>query len=152
MKILFVCSANRQRSRTAQDHYRNAYKGYKSFEFESCGTVAYYVEATKKFYYPEAKLIDQKLVNWADRIVCMGLSNLDSIFRFKRRTKVPVVVLDFPDIYGYMQPALMDILSRAPILESSLTKCDQFKAMYSGINRFWLWKPQSEDLKDAVKV
>jgi len=53
--------------------------------------------------------IDQYQVDWADEIVCMGLSQkvrIDASFVPKN----PVVNLEIPDIYGFRDPDLIQMV------------------------------------------
>lgn len=72
MKILFVCTANRVRSRGAAAWFD---KQFPEHEFDSCGTFEDAVENTK-ITFPGAQMITRELINWADKIVFMEREHL----------------------------------------------------------------------------
>jgi len=92
--VLFVCTANRMRSRTAEKMYADDDR----FEVRSAGT--------SEFAY---RMIDGEILRWADLVVVMEPAHVQNIrsrfpdlYREKR-----IVSLDIPDIYDYMDPSLM---------------------------------------------
>lgn len=92
-KVLCVCSAGLLRSPTMANVLHKDY-GYNA---RSCGA------------NPEYALIemDDALLNWADEIVAVEdeiASQVPDEFRGK------VITLDIPDMYGYMDPTLQDII------------------------------------------
>ena len=94
MKILFVCTANIQRSRTGEELYRNDPR----FEVKSAGTSAF-----------ADGPVDSELLGWAECIVVMEDHHRKEIKqRYPRIIKgKPVLCLDIPDIYTFMEPALV---------------------------------------------
>ncbi|HOY19804.1 MAG TPA: hypothetical protein PLC89_20995 [Haliscomenobacter sp.] len=96
-KILFICTANRMRSATAEKIYQNDVR----FEVSSAGT------------HPSADtVLDEKLLAWADAIVVMEKAhrnfirkNFPEMYQQKR-----IVCLYIPDEYGYMEESLVEIL------------------------------------------
>ena len=85
--LLFVCSRNLWRSRTAEDLYRDT----PGLSVKSCGTAS---SAVRK--------VSQALLDWADLVVCMERKHRDRIEqRFGREalSGAEVIVLDIPDEY-----------------------------------------------------
>lgn len=97
LKLLFVCSQNKLRSRTAE----KLYEGFPAYQVRSAGT------------QPEARIvITEGHIGWADLIFVMEKSHLERI-----RLKFPealegkqVITLGIPDHYDFMQPELIDEL------------------------------------------
>jgi len=92
-KILFVCTANQQRSPTAERMYTDDPR----FEVRSAGTHA----------FPGNDITVQTLT-WADTVVVMEERHAREI-----RTRFPseaeeteIVVLDIPDVFEYMDQRL----------------------------------------------
>ena len=89
MKILFVCSANVDRSPTAE----SIYSGQRGLEVKSAGTSDHAVTP-----------VSAELIQWADVILCMEKKHLKKI-----KKKFPDITankimdsLDVPDLYDYM--------------------------------------------------
>lgn len=94
MNILFVCSRNKWRSRTAETIFKN--NG--THQVKSAGT-----EKSAKIR------INQSLINWADIIFVMEQKHKNRInSRFKISTSIQI--LEIPDDYQYMDENLIDIL------------------------------------------
>lgn len=98
-KLLFICSANRMRSPTAESLFR----GSQVYEARSAGTSDY------------ARIkVTAGLVGWADMIFPMEKRHRTLLMRrFAVDLKVhpkPLIVLDIPDEYEFMERALIDIL------------------------------------------
>lgn len=99
MKVLFICSRNRFRSPTAE----TIFSGQEGLEVSSAGT------ADDAEHPVSADLID-----WADFVFVMqGVhrKRLNNRFGVLLRAK-PVVVLDIPDRYKYMDPELVQLLKQ----------------------------------------
>lgn len=96
-KLLFVCSQNRLRSLTAEHMYR----GFLDYSVKSAGTS------------PRARVrVNEGHIGWADLIFIMEKKhgrimkeNFDEALRGKR-----IICLHIPDIYRYMEPALIEEL------------------------------------------
>lgn len=107
MNVLFVCSRNKWRSRTAETIFKNS----ATHVVKSAGTE------------PGARIkITAKLVAWADIIFVMENKHRQRIkdrFNQEIRTK-QVVVLDIADAYGYMDEELIEIIKTvvSPYLET----------------------------------
>lgn len=99
MNILFVCSKNKWRSRTAESIFKN--NG--THQIKSAGTAA------------SARIrINQKLLNWADKIYVMeDLHKKRILADFD--IQAPITVLEIPDIYPYMDEELISILEDSVI-------------------------------------
>jgi len=97
VRVLFICSQNKLRSRTAE----TLFEGRLGFDVPSAGNS------------PDARVVlDAKLIQWADRIVCMDREHLSHV-RKKFGSIVEHRVLlcwGIPDEYDYMQPELVELL------------------------------------------
>ena len=95
--LLFVCSQNRLRSLTAE----HLYQGFLDYAVKSAGTS------------PGARIrVTEEHVRWADLIFVMEQKHariLKQSFPEALRGK-RIICLHLPDIYRYMEPALIDEL------------------------------------------
>lgn len=92
-KVLFVCTANQQRSPTAERIYRDDPR----LSVRSAGTHA-----------AANTQVSPALVKWADLIVVMEerhARDIRSVFHHDLGS-TPIIVLGIPDIYEYMEPSL----------------------------------------------
>jgi predicted protein tyrosine phosphatase len=97
MNILFVCSMNKWRSRTAETIFRNNQKHH----IKSAGTDN------------DARIkITEKLIDWADLIFVMEKRHRERLQeKFGSVTDAKeIIILDIPDDYQYMDPELIEIL------------------------------------------
>jgi predicted protein tyrosine phosphatase len=106
MNILFVCSMNKWRSRTAETIFRNNQKHH----IKSAGTDN------------DARIkITEKLIDWADLIFVMEKRHRERLQeKFGSVTDAKeIIILDIPDDYLYMDPELIEILetSVSPYLD-----------------------------------
>jgi predicted protein tyrosine phosphatase len=96
-KLLFICSQNRLRSLTAEHMYR----GFLDYAVKSAGTS------------PGARIrVNEGHIGWADIIFVMEKKHariLSEKFAEALQGK-RVICLRIPDIYRYMDPALIDEL------------------------------------------
>ncbi|GGC61014.1 protein-tyrosine-phosphatase [Pedobacter quisquiliarum] len=98
MNLLFICSRNKWRSRTAED----LFKRLNGYEVRSAGTAE------------SARVrVNEKLLVWADIIFVM---ERDHKKRLQQKFSSDVlnkemIVLDIPDEYQYMDEALVEILN-----------------------------------------
>jgi len=83
-KVLFVCTANIDRSPTAED----LLKGKDGFEVISAGTWA-----------NAQKSISENLIDWADLILVMEERHKEAVLTLKPEFEKKIIVLDIPDIY-----------------------------------------------------
>ena len=99
MRVLFICNQNENRSKTAEEIFKNR------FETKSAGL------------YNE-KPVTEKQISWADLIVVMeDFQRTEISKRFpKQYMQKRIVSLDIPDIYYHNQPKLVSIL-RAKVNE-----------------------------------
>lgn len=103
-KILFVCSANKQRSKTASDYFSEKIT---SILFDSAGT-------NHKICNKEGtQALTDSLMEWADLVIVMEekhkriiVNNGGSSFRKK------IKVLAIPDRFKYYQKELIELLNQ----------------------------------------
>ncbi|MFT6000026.1 MAG: putative protein tyrosine phosphatase [Neolewinella sp.] len=101
-RILFVCSANIQRSKTAEDFFAEEYP---SLEFASAGT-------NLKLCRKEGTIpLTEALMEWADLLLVMEERHRKAIkttggARFGKKIRV----LGIPDRYKYYQRELIELL------------------------------------------
>ena len=98
-RILFVCSQNKIRSKTAEE----IFLGHDDVEAKSCGTET-----------DASAPASVEILAWADVVVCMGASHKKKL-RKKFWSIVDVkqvVILGIPDEYDYGDPSLAEILRR----------------------------------------
>jgi len=99
MKLLFVCSQNRLRSPTAEA----VFSEYEGLEVDSAGLD------------PRAEIpLSSEAILWADLIFVMEKrhqSTLAKKFRPWLKNK-RVICLNIPDEYEYMDPALIELLTK----------------------------------------
>lgn len=97
MKVLFVCSRNQWRSRTAETIFSKD----KEHTIRSAGTATH------------ARIkISLKLFEWADLIFVMEKKHKDQLrdkYGFPVETK-EIIILNIPDEYAYMNAELIGIL------------------------------------------
>jgi predicted protein tyrosine phosphatase len=96
-KVLFVCSQNELRSPTAE----RVFSGRRDIEVASAG-----------LNHDAPQPVTPELLAWADVIFVMEkahLSRMRGRFR-KHLNRQRLVCLDIPDLYDYMEPALVELL------------------------------------------
>lgn len=108
-RLLFVCSANLQRSPTAEDLFQN-WNG--KWETKSAGTMPSF----------QRNLLTQDLVNWADLILVMEPDHAEYVKTYFNTPPDKVKALNIPDMYFRNDPRLIEELRRKviPILENSI--------------------------------
>lgn len=101
-KILFVCSANKQRSKTAEDFFSEKYP---SHEFLSAGTN---LKVCRK---EGTNPLSEQMLAWADQIYIMERRHKDLI---RKNTGSnygsKIIVLDIFDSYKYYDRSLIELL------------------------------------------
>lgn len=104
MNILFLCTSNIQRSKTAENLFKSKYP---SHDIKSAGLSEKYC----KHY--DSTLCTLELLDWADRVFVMEQMHVErlSIYAGEKYLK-KVVMLGIEDIYQYMQPELISILEQ----------------------------------------
>jgi predicted protein tyrosine phosphatase len=97
LHLLFICSRNKWRSRTAEELYRN----FSDYTAKSAGTEP-----------GSRQRVTEGLLGWADIIFVMETKHRDYL-----REKFPeaitdkrVICLRIPDDYAYNDPELIDLL------------------------------------------
>lgn len=97
MNLLFVCSENRLRSPTAE----TVFSGYPGVQAVGAGT-----------NLSAETPLSGELIEWADVVLVMEKSH-QNILATKYRELLeekPLVCLDIPDRFEYMQPELVELL------------------------------------------
>lgn len=104
MKTLFICSANKQRSKTAEDYFSEQYPEQ---EFHSAGT------NFKICFQEGTEPVSEELLEWADVVQVMEKRHKDFILRtFGSTLKSKITILHIPDHYKYFQKELLDLLDQ----------------------------------------
>jgi predicted protein tyrosine phosphatase len=106
--ILFVCSANKDRSKTAEDYFS---KQYNNLSFDSAGTNKNTCNKLGTNYISEEQL------DLADKVFVMESKHLKAIkevFGHKYYNKISV--LNINDIYKYGSKELIEILKTKIIM------------------------------------
>ena len=102
MNILFICSANIQRSKTAEDYFAEKYPHH---NFDSAGTNA------KICHQEGTNYIDNDMLQWADIIYVMESKHRKKVLEIARGKPFgKIVVLHIPDRFKYFQKELIEIL------------------------------------------
>lgn len=93
MKVLFICNQNQNRSKTAEELFKDR------FETKSAGLF-------------NSRPVTEKEINWADTIVVMEQIQREELSkRFpKHYIEKRIVSLNIDDSYYYQQPKLVNIL------------------------------------------
>lgn len=96
--VLFICSQNRLRSPTAEQLFSSR----EEIEVASAG-----------LNHDAIQPVTPSLLEWADVVFVMEKAHLNRLRKRYRKhlNRQKVVCLDIPDIYEYMEPALLDLLS-----------------------------------------
>jgi len=103
MNILFVCSANKDRSKTADDYFSEKFP---QFNFESAGT------NLKICHQLGTNPMTEELAEWADEIIVMEKKHKDFINRLSSQNySKKIRVLNIPDYFKYYQKELVEILT-----------------------------------------
>jgi predicted protein tyrosine phosphatase len=94
-RLLFVCSQNKLRSRTAEA----VYSGHPGIEVDSAG-----------LNHDAVVPLSHEQIEWADLILVMEKSHRNKLSKNFRKhlSGKRVVVLGIPDEYNYMDPALVE--------------------------------------------
>lgn len=93
MKVLFICNQNINRSRTAEDLFKDRF-------------------ITKSAGLFNENPVKESEIEWADTVVVMeGFQRAEIAKRFpKQYLKKRIISLDIDDIYSYSQPELVELL------------------------------------------
>ncbi|OJV48574.1 MAG: phosphotyrosine protein phosphatase [Chryseobacterium sp. 39-10] len=101
-KILFVCSANKQRSKTAEDYFS---ENFSEFEFYSAGTNLKLCEKAG------TNPLTKKVLENADLIFVMESKHKNEINKlFGNDYTQKIEILNIPDKYKYYQKELIEII------------------------------------------
>ena len=102
--ILFVCSANKDRSKTADDYFSEKYPQY---NFDSAGT------NLKICHQEGTNPMTEELAKWADEIMVMEKKHKDFINSMSSESySKKIRVLNIPDYYKYYDKALIELLEK----------------------------------------
>ncbi|MDN3414502.1 hypothetical protein [Pseudoalteromonas sp. APC 3250] len=102
MNILFLCTANVQRSKTAEELFQVLYP---ENTYKSAGLSAKYVTKAG------STLCTEGLLKWADKIYVFEQAHIERIEQYtKSRYVHKVTNLDIPDEYCYFQKELVLML------------------------------------------
>lgn len=99
LRVVFVCTQNKLRSPTAEMIFRSV----EGWEVTSAGT-------DRK----AEQVLTRDLLEWADVAMCMEKRHRDWI-RLQLKGALPddrIVILGIPDEYEFMEPDLIELLSR----------------------------------------
>ncbi len=113
--ILFICSANKQRSKTAEDYFSSKYR----YSFFSAGT------NIKMCEREGTNPIRIDILEQSDLIFVMENSHKKEVKDFiNGQFKKEIIVLNIPDLYKYYQKELIEILEEkiTPYLKNSVLK------------------------------
>ncbi|MBM09752.1 phosphotyrosine protein phosphatase [Leeuwenhoekiella blandensis] len=104
MNHLFICSANKQRSKTAEDYFAAHYPNLK---IQSAGT-------NLRLCRQEGTTpLSEDLLQWADCIWVMESRHRDHIKKsFGSNYYAKITVLHIPDHYPYYDPELLQLLEK----------------------------------------
>lgn len=109
MNILFLCTANQHRSRTAEDYFRSICH---SHLFKSAGLSQKYCQK----YGSTLCTVD--LLEWSDKVFVMEDIHEKRIAEYAGMSYLnKLEVLNIEDIYKYMQPELIEKLRSSENLQ-----------------------------------
>lgn len=100
--FLFVCSANKQRSKTADDYFSSKFP---ELHFDSAGT-------NLKICQKEGtNALNDDMMEWADLVFVMENKHKELIVKSSGDAySQKIVVLNIPDVYQYYQKELITTL------------------------------------------
>ena len=102
MNILFICSANKERSKTAHDYFKDIYPEHAFF---SAGT-------NHKICKKEGTTpLTEDLLIHADLVYVMEEKHKHIVEKHTGNQYLnKITVLNIPDVYSYFHPELVDVL------------------------------------------
>lgn len=104
MNVLFICTANRDRSRTAEIHFQNKYPEYR---YRSAGINKYLSERHGGIQ------VKRFMLDVADRIICMEQVHADYIIKhFDVNLESKIEVLNLGDTDVFMSEDLITKLEK----------------------------------------
>jgi predicted protein tyrosine phosphatase len=95
MRILFVCTGNVDRSKTAED----LFKDVEGWEVRSAGTGA-----------TAAVQLSRELIGWADKVFVMEDAHKKAIRALDPAAEMKIACLNIPDLYVRGEPELRQLL------------------------------------------
>ena len=95
MNILFICTANQERSPTAE----MVFKDVPGWETRSAGTMK-----------GATVLVTKEMIDWADRIVTMENHHLEKLVKISPTCFRKTQVLEIDDVYYKCSPKLIGLL------------------------------------------
>ena len=102
MNILFLCTANIQRSKTAEELFRAANKNH---QYKSAGLSSKYVQKAN------STLCNEEMLKWADRIYVFEQQHIERIQSYTGDVYLSKISnLNIPDHYQYFQRELVLLL------------------------------------------
>ncbi len=102
MNILFLCTANIQRSKTAEEMFRTANSNH---EYKSAGLSSKYVQKAS------STLCTEDMLKWADQIYVFEQQHVERIQKHTGCVYLPKISnLNIPDDYKYFQRELVLLL------------------------------------------
>jgi predicted protein tyrosine phosphatase len=102
MNILFICTANRDRSRTAELYFQNKYPDHR---FRSAGINRYLSERHGGVH------VKRYMLDVADRIVCAEFVHSDYIMRqIDKKYSPKIEIMHLEDTEPYMSEQLIGVL------------------------------------------
>lgn len=109
MNILFLCTSNIHRSRTAEDYFRETEPD--TYTFRSAGL------SEKECTRHKSRLCTVELLEWSDKVFVMEEIHKTRIIEHTgTRFLEKIHVLDIEDIYQYNQPELVILLKTKALL------------------------------------
>ncbi|UCD96481.1 MAG: phosphotyrosine protein phosphatase [Candidatus Bathyarchaeota archaeon] len=96
VKILFVCTGNRDRSPTAQELVKDA-----GIEARSAGTSE-----------TAPVQLSKSLIDWADKVIVMEPRHQEAVLKIAPKARKKVACLNIPDEFCYNQPELRTLLGK----------------------------------------
>ena len=100
--ILFICSANKDRSRTAEDYFREKHPHH---NYDSAGT------NEKICFQLGTSFLNTEQLEWADVIFVMENKHKDFAISLLK-SKMKIQILGIADRFTYFQKELLEILDR----------------------------------------
>mgnify|MGYP000630985801 CR=1 FL=1 len=99
MNILFLCTANIQRSKTAKELFCAANNNH---IFKSAGLSKKYVSKAN------STLCTEEMLKWADKIYVFEQQHIERIQQYTGDVLLPKIInLNIPDVYQYFQRELV---------------------------------------------
>lgn len=100
--VLFVCSANKERSKTAEDYFSGFYP---NINFNSCDT------NIKLCQKEGTHALTESWLEWADAIFVMERKHAKLVKQYSPlKTGSKMIILGIADVYTYYQKELIAVL------------------------------------------